>query len=64
MSKVDMTRGYMKDDIKYSIVLLSRVMGLPTAGNLDIWMVHFTETIKTTKMIIDWVIILSENLDE
>lgn len=59
-----MTRGYMKDDIRYSIVLLSRVMGLPVVGHLNIWMVHFIETIQTTKMPIDWVTILSANLDE
>lgn len=62
--KVDITRGYTKEDIRYSIILLSRVMGLPTSGHLNIWMVHFIETIKTTKMPIDWALILSENLDE
>lgn len=51
--KVDMTRGYMKEDIRYSIILFSRVMGLPASGYLNIWMVHFIETIKTTKMPID-----------
>lgn len=44
--KVDMTRGYMKEDIGYSIILLSRVMGLPAIGHLNIFMVHFIETIK------------------
>lgn len=29
--KVDMKRGYMKDDIRYYIILLSRVMGLPAS---------------------------------
>ena len=45
--KVDMTRGYMKEDIGYSIILLTRVMGLPTARHLSAFMVNFTETIKT-----------------
>lgn len=35
-SKVDITRGYMKEDIKYSIILLSRVMGFPTSEHLNI----------------------------
>lgn len=34
--KLDMTRGYMKDDIKYAIVLLSRVMCLPETMHLHI----------------------------
>lgn len=59
-----MTRGYVKDDIGYSIVILSRIMGLLAAGNLNIWMVCFLETIKRAKMPIDWATILSENLDE
>ena len=59
-----MTRGYMKGDIGYSIILLSRFIGFPTLGQLNIWMVHFIETIKTTKMTIDWASILSEKLDE
>lgn len=59
-----MTRDYMKDDIRYSIIILSRVIGLPTSGHLNIWMVHFIETIKTEKMPIYWASILSENLDE
>ena len=62
--KFGMTRGYMKDDIGYSIVLLSRIMDLLAAGHLNIWMVHFLETNKMTKMPIDWATILSENLDE
>lgn len=64
VSKVDMTQGYMKDDIGYIIFLLSRVMGLPVVGQLQTWMVHFIETIKTTKILIDWAIILSDYLDE
>ena len=59
-----MKRGYMKEDIGYSIILLSRVMGFLASGNLNIWMVHFIETIKTMKMPIDWACILGENVDE
>jgi hypothetical protein len=59
-----MTRGYMKEDIGYSIILLSRVMGFPALGHLNIWMMHFIETIKIVNMLIDWTSILSENLDE
>ena len=62
--KVDMTRAYMKDDIRHSIVLLRKIMGLPVVGNLNIWMVHFFETIRIEKMLIDWASIISENLDE
>lgn len=62
--KVDMTRGYMKEDIGYSIILLSRVMGLPAARHLNIFMVHFIETIKMEKMPLDWATTLSENLCE
>ena len=51
--KVDMTRGYMKDDIAHSIVLLSIIMGLLAAGHLNIWMVHFIKTIRMTKMQIE-----------
>lgn len=59
-----MIRGYMKDAIRYLIILLSRVMGLPTMGHLQTWMVHFIETIRTTKMPIYWATILSDKLDE
>ena len=44
--KVDMTWGYMKEDIAYSIILLSRVMGLSVVGHLSTLMVNFIETIK------------------
>ena len=54
----------MKEDIGYSIILLSKVMGLPTSRHLNIWMVHFIEAIKMVKMSIDWASILNENLDE
>ena len=62
--KVDMTQGYMKDDIGYTIVLFSRVMGLLVAGHLNIWMVYFIATIRMTKLSIDWGTILSDNLDK
>ena len=62
--KVDMKWGYMKEYIGYSIILLSRVMGLPTSGHLNIWMVHFIETIKMVKMPLDWASILNKNLGE
>ena len=39
-------------------------MGFPTLGNLNIWMVHFIETIKMVKMKLDWASILSKNLGE
>lgn len=64
VGKVDMTRGYKKDDIRYLIILLRIIMGLLVVGHLHIWMVHFIETIRTTKMPIDWATMLSENLDE
>ena len=64
VKKVDMTRGYMKDDIRYAILLLRKIMGLPNARHLHIWMVHFIETIKITKIPIDWATMPSENLDE
>ena len=63
VGKFDMTRGYMKDDIVYAIVLLRKVMGLPIVGHLQTWMVHFIETIIMTNMPINWVTILSDNLD-
>ena len=63
-SKVDMTRGYMKEDIGYSIILLSRVMDLMTARHLNIFMIHFIKTIKMVKMPLDWATTLSEKLCE
>ena len=57
-----MTQGYMKDDIRYSIILLSRVMGLPVVGHLTPFMVNFIETIRHAKMPLDWATTLSENL--
>ena len=42
--KVDMIRGYMKDNIGYSIILLSRFMGLPAAGHLSTFMVNFKDS--------------------
>ena len=62
--KVDMTRGYMREDIGYSIILFNRVMGLHLVGHLNIFMVHFIETIKMEKMPLDWATTLSENLCE
>ena len=53
LGKVDMNRGYMKDDIRYVMVLLSRVMGLPVVGHLQTWMVNLIETIKIENMPID-----------
>ena len=52
----------MKDDIGYSIILLSRVTGLPIAGHLAPFMVNFIETIRHTKIPLDWATTLSENL--
>ena len=54
----------MKDDIKYSIIFLSRVMGLPTVGHLAPFMVNFIETIRHAKILLDWATTLSENLCE
>ena len=62
--KLDMTRGYMKEDIRYSIILLSKIMGLLVARNLNIFMVHFIETIKKVEMPLDWASTLRENLCE
>ena len=52
----------MKDDIIYSIILLSRVMGFPAAGHLAPFMVNFIETIRHAKMPLDWATTLSDNL--
>ena len=52
----------MKDDIGYSIILLNRIMGLPTAGHLAPFMVDFIETIRHAKIPLDWATTLSENL--
>ena len=52
----------MKDDIGYSIILLSRVMGLPVAGHLAPFMINFIETIRHAKIPMDWATTLSENL--
>lgn len=54
----------MKEDIGYSIILLSRVMGLSVAGHLSTFMIKFIETIKMTRMPLDWATTLSENLCE
>ena len=62
ISKVNLARGYMKDDIGYSIILLSRVMGLPVAGRLVPFMINFIETIRHAKIPMDWATTLSENL--
>ena len=59
-----MTRGYMKEDIGYSIILLSRIMGLSTIGYLSTLMINFNETIKTKKIPLDSETTLSENLCE
>ena len=52
----------MKDDIGYSIILLSRVMGFPIVGHLAPFMVNFVETIRHAKIPLDWATTLSENL--
>lgn len=54
----------MKEDIGYSIILLSRVMGFLAAGHLNIFMMHFIEMIKKEKMPIDWASTLGDNLGE
>ena len=52
----------MKDDIGYSIILLSRVMGLLAVDHLTPFMVNFIETIRHPKIPLDWATTLSENL--
>ena len=52
------------EDIGYSIILLSRVMGLSAAKHLNIFMVHFIETIKKVEMPLDWASTLSQNLGD
>ena len=52
----------MKDDIGYSIILLSRVMGLLAAGHLAPFMVNVIETIRHVKIPMDWATTLSKNL--
>ena len=54
----------MKEDIGYSIILLSRVMGLPIVGHRNTFMINFIETIKAAKISLDWATTLSENLCE
>ena len=60
--KLHMTQGYIKNDIRYSIILLSRVMGLPATGHLVPFMVNFIETIRHAKIPLDWATTLRENL--
>ena len=62
VGNVDMTRGYMKEDIGYSIILLSKVMGLPIVRHLNFFMVHFIETIKKENIPLDWASTLSKKL--
>jgi hypothetical protein len=59
-----MTRGYMKEDIGYSIIILNRVMDLLVARHLNVFMVNFIETINMEKLPLDWATMLSENLCE
>ena len=54
----------MKDAIGYLIILLRRVMGLPTIGHLSPSMVNFIKTTRHTKIPLDWATTLSENLCE
>ena len=54
----------MKDYIRYSISLLSRVMGLSAAGHLSTFMVNFIETIRQEKIPLDWATTLIKNLCE
>ena len=54
----------MKDDFRYSIILLSRFMGLPIASHLSTFVVNFIETIKQARIPLDWAKTLSENLCE
>ena len=60
--KVDMTQGYMKDDIRYSIILLRRVVVLPIVGHLAPFTVNFIETIRHVNIPLNWATTLSENL--
>ena len=59
-----MTQGYMEEDIGYSIILLSRVMGLPIVGHLAPFMVNFIETVRHGKITLDWATTLCKNLCE
>ena len=59
-----MTQGYMKEDIGYSIILLSRVMGLPVSIHLYTFIVNFIETITMAKIPLDWATTSNENLCE
>ena len=59
-----MTWGYMKEDIGYSNILLSRVMGLLVVVHLSTFMANFIETIRQAKIPLDWATTRSENLCE
>lgn len=59
-----MTWGYMNEDIGYSIIFLSKFMGLSAVEHLIPFMANFIETIKTVKIPLDWATTLSENLCE
>ena len=62
--KFDMTQGYMIANFGYSIVLLSRSIGILIDDHLEKWMTYFIETIRMGKMPIDWDTTLNENLGE
>ena len=64
IGKVDMIRGNMKEDIGYSIILLSIVMGLAIAGHLITFMFNLIKTIRQVKIPLDWTTTLSKNLCE
>ena len=55
-----MTWGYMKEDTGYSIILLRKVIGLPTMGHLNTFMINFI----AAKIPLDWATMLSEKLCE
>ena len=59
-----MNQGYMKEDIGYSIILLSRVMGLLVVAHLSTFMVNFIETIRAEKIPLHQATTLSEKLCE
>ena len=52
----------MKDDIRYLVILLRKVMGLPVASHFAPFMVNFIQTIRHAKIPLDWATMLSENL--
>lgn len=63
LQRKSLVRAYFKEDIGDMIVLLNRIMGNPQGASFKPWMYYFINEIMNGVKMIEWVRMISDNLD-